>query len=455
MPLTHKKVIKPLDSLHLVEYQISMRKRIAVIGAQAGDEGKGVRVTHYVKKAVEKSISSNENKKVLTVRWQGGANAGHTVQLNGQTYKLHQLPSGILFPGTYNLIGEGVYLNPRSLVEEITKIREMGVEISPRNLGIASNAHVTLDYHIARDAIDRNKKNHTSTGRGIRPTAMDKAGRIGIRFQEFLSAPAFESILNEKVLPHGITPEFLKEAGGVKSFIESYDEIRKFLAPFSVLQSRILKEYKNSHVIGEGAQGFKLDVDRGLYPGVTSSNPSMVPFRADVILGAVKLYESSIGHDRPFVNRIGGEMENLLRDMWGERGTTTGLPRDLGWLDIVSLKNAIDSAEVDYLVGTCGDRLEAIHKLGQKVKLVVAYKSEGKTYTEWDPSFHNRKVLYEAEPVFEEFDSWEKFIDNSGELNPNARKYIERIEELTGRQFVLQGTGPGVNDVIEVKDILE
>ncbi len=423
--------------------------KIAFIGAQTGDEGKGVRVAYYVKKAVSKIPSQNSS--VWTMRWQGGANAGHTVFCDGLKYALHQVPSGILIDGTYNIMGEGVFLEPRGIVKEIILLREKGVRIDNTNFGISSNAHVTFGYHIEMDSTSSAAMTgHTSTGRGIKPTAVDKYGRVGVRFEEFLNRDSFIEALKHR-FPLGMPAQF----GTYESFVDSYAEDMKVLAPFSVLQSDILNNSNFKFGFAEGAQGFQLDVDRGLYPGITSSNPSIVPFRANKIIGVVKLYASSVGGGRPFIGRMNEELETSLRDLWNERGTTTGKPRSIGWLDIVALKHAIRSCDIDSLVSTCGDRIQDLTKKGEKMRLIFGYKINGKIFTQWDKSFHRRDVLYNAEPVFEEFDSWDIFFDKEKrELTPKAFAFIERIEELTGKKFAAHGYGPGIDDVLEIEDIL-
>ncbi|MCH7568235.1 MAG: adenylosuccinate synthetase [Nanoarchaeota archaeon] len=429
-----------------------VKKKIALIGLQCGDEGKGVRIAHYARKALSKSdMASSDGFPVLVQRWQGGANAGHTIVIDGEKFKLHQIPSGIFFPKTYNLLGEGVLFNPKTGMEEIQELQNRGVEISPKNFGIASNAHVTLQYHVDDDLPDLKKENHVSTGSGIRQTAVDKYGRIGLRFEEFLNRDTFIRILKEKRFSEIMPTSF----GSIEQFVDSYAEAMKFLALFSVLQSDMLRRHGTHYWIGEGAQGFRLDIDKGLYPGVTSSNPSIVPFRADLILGVIKLYESSVGHDRPFVSQMDPRLEEILREKFGERGTTTGKPRDLGWLDAVYIKHAIESADVDYLIGTCGDRLNCLAQMGEKIKIVTGYNINGQVYNRWDKSFHNRDVLYDANPIFEEYEPWDKFVDENGKLTPNAQKYIDRIQELLGREFILFGTGEGEKDVVELKDAFE
>ncbi len=426
-----------------------MTYRVAFVGAQTGDEGKGVRVDYYAKKAV--NIASKEDKpKVWTMRWQGGANAGHTVYLKGEKYALHQVPSAILLDRTYNLMGEGVFLEPKACLNEIEDLRRRGVRIDSSNFGIASNAHVTLDYHIEMDA-ESSRKNvgHTSTGRGVKPTAVDKYGRRGIRFAEFLDFRSFVESLRLRF------PEGMPDGRSHEDFARSYLPQIEGLREFPVLQERVLSNTGYEFGIGEGAQGFMLDVDRGLYPGVTSSNPSMPPFRANKVVGVLKAYASSIGGDRPFVGKIEEGLETLLRDKWGEKGTTTGKPRSLGWLDVVALRHAIRSAEIDYLISTCGDRLEFLHSLGEMPRIITGYKIGNRQFNDWDTSFHNRSVLYGAEPVFEEFEPWREFVDKKkGKLSDNAQRFIDRVEYLTGTEFVAHGTGAGIDDVLEIKDIL-
>lgn len=435
-----------------------MTYKVAFIGAQTGDEGKGVRVDHYVKKAVE--LSGREDKAVWTMRWQGGANAGHTVESDGQKYALHQIPSGILIPGTYNLMGAGVFLNPRACLKEIGRLRERGVCLDGSNFGIASNAHVTLDYHIEADTQDsRLQVGHTSTGKGIRPTSEDKYGRRGIRFQEFINPESFKEALRKR-FPDGQNIRTLDDAGNVllktiDQLVDSYATEIQGLREYSVLEEGVLSNPKFDFGFGEGAQGFLLDVDRGLYPGVTSSNPSVPPFRANKIVGVVKSYASSIGGDRPFIGEMDEELQKILRPLWKEHGTTTGKPRSLGCMDIVALRHAIRSADIDCLISTCGDRLEDLAKVGAAPRLVVAYRINGRKYTDWDPSFHDRKKLYEATPEFEEFEAWDVFFDKKrSKLTDKAQRFMDRVEKLTGTEIIAHGHGPGINDVLEIKDVL-
>ncbi|MEK6901708.1 MAG: adenylosuccinate synthetase, partial [Nanoarchaeota archaeon] len=232
-----------------------------------------------------------------------------------------------------------------------------------------------------------------------------------------------------------------------------YAEEREFLAQFLVQQHVVRQQQGTQFWIGEGAQGFLLDVDAGQYPGVTSSHPATVPHLADTILGVVKLYCSSVGTgDRAFMSRMEPQLEASLRESWGEFGTTTGKGRELGWFDAVAVKYAIEATGTDYLIATCGDRLEELARRGETVKLVTGYKLGGKEFREWDSSFHRRDVLQNVEPLREEFEPWEHFVGEDGKVTSNAQRYLDRIQELTGKEFVILGTGPKRNDVILYKD---
>ncbi len=428
-----------------------MAKKIGIVGIGVGDEGKAKVLAYFVSTAVQNLPSGvdSQYKPILVERFQGGGNAGHTVVVDGVEYKLKTVPSGILFPQTYNLMGQKTFVDPRLTIKEVRELREKGVCINPHdNLGIAANAHVTLDYHLFDDQIIFKSEKRTSTGSGIKQTAVDKQGRVGLRFIEFLDSKLMKEVLQER-FPQGLPEQF----GSFDEFVASYDQEREFLQDFAI-QEHVARKYHGSQCwIGEGAQGALLDVDCGLYPGVTSSNPLDVPNRPDTIVGVLKLYTSSVGAGRPFVAQMEPALEKYVRDQWNEYGTKTGKPRDVGWADAVALRYAAEVGNIDSLVGTCGDRLEILAKIDQKVKLVVAYDIDGKRYDKWDISFHRRDTLYKARPIFEEFEPWKKFVDSAGEkLTPNAQRYVDRIQELVGKEFVLMGTGPGYRDMLVYKN---
>jgi len=417
----------------------------AVIGLQNGDEGKAKILVYIIAKAIARYGLT------LVQRWQGGANAGHTAVVDGIEYKFHQVPTGICLPNTYNLMGNGMYISPKKLMEEIRALQQRGLTLTPGNFGIAACAHVTFDYHTDEDASNFQKKKHTSTGNGIKQTGRDKFDRRGIRFIEFLNPDTLAEALREKTFPDGTFPQ---QYGSIREFVESYEEVREFLQQFVIQEHEAIARYGQNYWVGEGAQAALLDVDMGQYPGVTSSKPASPPNSPNNSTGVIKLYTSSVGTgDRPFVARMEENLESALRDAWDERGTTTGRDRELGWLDIVALKYTMAATRVNKIVGTCADRLEDVAKQGETLKLVVAYEIDGKRYDKWDISFHDRTTLRNAKPIVEELPAFEKFhID--GKLTPNAQRYIDRVQELLGKEFCMIGIGPDQNDIIEYSDPL-
>ena len=427
--------------------RISRPKSFGVIGAQIGDEGKAEVENRLIKKLVShlKWSEGNGDKRVVDMRYQGGGNAGHTVTTNGVSTKTHQIPIGIVTQGVYNLLGKGMFVNPRTLVTEITRLRSEGFEISPENLGVASDAHVTLDYHTKEDRAAFDRADHTSTGSGIKQTARDKYSRTGLNFQEFLDPNLMSNILKER--------QGMSEAES-KRLVSSYREEREFLERFSVLENEVVNDSRNGFLFLEGAQGVMLDIDHGHYPGITSSHPSNPPYRPDVLLSVFKLYQSTVGDgDRATIGQLDADLEARLRDLWGERGTTTGRDRSLTWFDAVAGRYSVECTDPDYLAITCGDRMEALHKEGVKPRIIMGYRIGSKIHTKWHPDFHKRSTLYEATPVFEEFEPWEKFMEE-GEGTPNAKKYLEVIQGLLGREIALVKYGADITKTKEYIDLL-
>ncbi len=431
-----------------------MPKKIAILGLQTGDEGKGKIAQEIGFLAAEKVglVPDFVPRPILIERPDGGPNAGHTLMVEGEIYKLHQVPCGFSLPQAYNLLGESMYLNPRKLRQEIKSLQSAGFPLHQWNLGIAANAHVILDYHVQEDQNAFRLSKHTSTGNGMKLTAVDKYGRVGIRFIEFLDRELMIDCLRKR-FPKGKS----REPGNYYGFTDSYEEEREFLQQFVVDPTKARKIHGTHYWIGEGANGFLLDVNAGQYPGVTSSNIAHVPNGVDTILGVVKLYCSSVGTgDRAFMSRMNLDLETILREKWGEFGSTTGKKREVGWFDAVAVKYAIESTQTDYLAGTCGDRLEELQRMNEPLRLVTGYKIGRKVYREWDVSFHRRDVLAQVEPVFEEFEPWETFTQKDGKtLTDPAQRYIDRIQEFTGKEFVMLGTGPARKEVIMYKDVLE
>ncbi len=440
-----------------------MKKNIAIIGAQFGDEGKG-KVVDYTVDAMRCYIDSlpfsstgysKSTGRILNYRWQGGKNAGHIVVKEGIIYPLHQIPSGILTEYVTAFLGKGMYVHSRALVDEIDGLRKKGVRIGPHNFGISSQAHMTLDYHTLEDQGCFNLAEHSSTGSGIKQTARDKANRVGIRFVEFLDSKLMLQILEEKVLPelklrHNVDEDYFKK------LVTSYQREREELAPFLKQENQVFSSSEFIFGLGEGAQGIGLDMDSGFYPGITSSNPSQPTHKPNEIIGVLKSYLSSVGmKDRPFITEMPTDLQKLLVDEWFEKGTTTGRTRHIGCFDALYARYAIEAAQMDTLALTCLDRLETLGRMGQKIKVAVAYEVNGKTYDEWDVSFDRRDTLWNAKPVYLEFDSWTKTRDSKGGLTDEAARYVENLEKLIGKEISLIGVGRSTNDMIVRKNILE
>jgi adenylosuccinate synthase len=436
-----------------------MGRDIGVIGGQWGDEGKGNYLSVLALDAAERirkksmwyvsesshpvtnKINFPTTKPLLFYRWPGGPNAANSWSIGGKIYKLRQVLGGLLLPDdiSYNLNGEQMYVNPRKLVEEIKSLQKQGIKVTPESLGLDSNIHMILDYHIDGDQEEFNKARHTSTGNGIKEVARDKYFRTGIRFGEFLNQEVMEDALRSKKFPDGMPEKY----GSHSQFIDSYSKEREFLAEFLTQEHVELKRHGYEHKIAVGAHGVMLDINAGMYPGITSSHPASVPRWAETVVGIFKMYPSSVGAgDRAFVSRMEKELEDTVREAWGERGTGTGKDRDLGWFDLVQARYAIAKGDIDHLVGTCGDRLEILSQLGVKPKIVVAYEVDGKRYERWHVSFNRRDVLHRAKPIFEEFDAWERFAEEDGQtLTKNSQIYTDFIQSELGRKFIAHGNG--------------
>lgn len=449
-----------------------MGKHIGTAGCQWGDEGKGRIIDKLNNDALQQVYQQHfshlswdgfllkmfeaENKPILNKRFQGGANAGHTLEIGGVRMALHQIPSGIMTPGTFNLMDYGVYFEPRGALKEIDGLHNKGVVINPRMFGISSKAHMTLDYHLAADkqAFEFEEK-WATTGSGIKQTSSDKVNRVGIRFAEFLDRDVFESILRDRFGDK--IPGFCS----VEEFVASYDAEREVLKKFMVQSHKVKLQHGDHFHLSEGAQGIMLGVDKGDYPGVTSSNPSAVPDRPDTLLGVYKMYCSSVGtRDRAFVSRMPKKLEAQLHKPWREFGTKTGGLREIGWFDALQARYAAEATGIDYAVFTCIDKLELLHEMGVRPQIVVGYKIDGKEYFDWDPSFDVRGTRERAEPIFdnggEGFDTWETSLQSDGiTFTDPARRYIDRIQELVGVEVAYMSVGAERDKLITNKDLLK
>ncbi len=307
---------------------------VVVVGTQWGDEGKG-KITDFL----------SENAEVIA-RYQGGDNAGHTIQFDGETYKLHLIPSGIFYKDKISVIGNGVVVNPKALIKELAYLNERG--ITTDNLRISDRAHVILPYHIQLDQLQEDSKGDQKIGttiKGIGPAYMDKAARIGIRMADLLDKDIFEERLRIN----------LEEKN--RSFVKMYDstaieyyqygqQIKQYVCDSSVVLNDALDDGKR--VLFEGAQGVMLDIDQGTYPFVTSSNPvaggvtigsGVGPSKIDKVVGVCKAYTSRVG-DGPFPTELFDEVGQQIREIGREYGTVTGRPRRIGWFDTVVMRHS-------------------------------------------------------------------------------------------------------------------
>ncbi len=414
-----------------------------VLGAFYGDEGKG-KIIDYL---------SKESK--YAVRFSGGNNAGHKVEVDGKTFAFHLIPSGILNENVKAILGNGVVIDPKVLIEEMEYLKENGYTLD--NLYISDKAHLILPYHIKLDEMlesIRGERKIGTTKRGIGPAYCDKFERCGIRMLDFIS-DKFKDYLKVNVENKN---KILKVNGYDElDFNEIYDEYSKYaeiLKPYICDTTTMLhKAIKNNEsILCEGAQATLLDVDFGTYPYVTSSNPTIGGVSTGTgigskyineVYGVIKAYSSRVG-EGPYVTELTDEVGDKIRELGHEYGTTTKRPRRCGWLDIVALNYAI---MLNGITGIAMNHLDTVGKL-DKIKICVAYEIDGKRVEYFNT---NIEFLNKANPIYEEFDGNFGDISNCktyDELPLNAKKYIERIEELTDTKIKFLGTGAGRESII-------
>lgn len=424
---------------------------IVVIGAQWGDEGKG-RIVDFLASRAD-----------MVVRYQGGNNAGHTVEVDDKRYKLHLIPSGILHSGKVCIIGNGMVIDPVALVEEIRYLESYGIEVRSR-LKISDRAHLIMPYHKLLDEVIEEHKGELQLGttrRGIGPAYVDKAERMGIRVCDLLEPEYFEEKVEQNLR---IKNEIIQKVYGKKGvnkeeiidlYLKAGEEIREMVCDTTSIIYEFSKSDKK--ILYEGAQGTLLDVDLGTYPYVTSSHPvaggvcigaGVGPTFIDKVVGVVKAYTTRVGKG-PFPTEIFDATGDFIREKGYEYGTTTGRPRRCGWLDIVMLRYAVKVNGLSYIAITKLDTLGGINK----VKICVGYRYKGKILTDFPASLN---VLAECEPVYEELPGWEEGVSRIKkieELPNNLIKYVERIEELTGVKAAFISIGPGREQGFEITDL--
>ncbi|WP_027626093.1 adenylosuccinate synthase [Clostridium lundense] len=423
-----------------------------VLGAQWGDEGKG-KMTDYLAEKAE-----------VVVRYQGGNNAGHTVEVGDKQYKLHLIPSGILYGNKLNVIGNGVVLDPKALFEEIEYLRDLGVEITPNNLVISDRTQLIMPYHKVLDGIKeraRGKKDIGTTGKGIGPCYTDKMERSGIRVCDLMHKEVFEEKLRDNIQDKNniINKIYGEEELNFDSIYNEYMDYAEKMKPFvretSVIVYDKIKEGKE--VLFEGAQGTLLDIDYGTYPYVTSSNTiaggvctgaGIGPTMITNAVGIAKAYTTRVGKG-PFPTELLDETGDWIREKGHEYGVTTGRARRCGWLDLVILKTA---ARVSGLTSFAVTKIDTLAGL-DKLKVCVGYKFEGKVIDYVPASLED---LAKCQPIYEEFDGWDESIAdarNYNQLPENAKTYLKKIEEFTGTKISIVSVGPRRDQTMEITTI--
>jgi adenylosuccinate synthase len=412
---------------------------VVVVGTQWGDEGKG-KITDFL----------SENAEVIA-RYQGGNNAGHTIKFNGETYKLHLIPSGIFYKEKISVVGNGMVVDPKAILTELKYLHDRNINTD--NLRISNRAHVILPYHLKLDEVEEESKGANKIGttkKGIGPAYMDKAARIGIRIADLLDREVFEEKLARNLVEKNRLLERIYETEGFKledilnEYYEYGQQIKQYVCDTSVVLNDALDEGRR--VLFEGAQGVMLDIDQGTYPFVTSSNPvaggvtigsGVGPTKIKHVVGVSKAYTTRVG-DGPFPTELNNDIGHQIREVGREYGTTTGRPRRVGWFDSVVVRHARRVSGITDLSLNSIDVLTGIETL----KICVAYKYKGEVMEEFPASL---KVLAECEPVYEELPGWTEDITGCktlSDLPANARHYLERVAQLTGIPLSIFSVGP-------------
>ena len=413
---------------------------VVVVGTQWGDEGKG-KITDFL----------SENAEVIA-RYQGGDNAGHTIVIEGTKYKLHLIPSGIFYPEKISVIGNGVVVNPKSLVKELAYLHDAG--ITTDNLRISDRAHVILPYHIKLDQLQEDAKGDNKIGttiKGIGPAYMDKAARVGIRIADLLDKEIFAERLKTNLEQKNREFTKMYEVDPIDFqdiFEEYYDygqQIKKYVTDTSVILNDALDAGKR--VIFEGAQGVMLDIDQGTYPYVTSSNPvaggvtigsGVGPSKISKVVGVCKAYTSRVG-DGPFPTELNDEIGHQIREVGHEYGTTTGRPRRVGWFDSVVMRH---SRRVSGLTNLSLNSIDVLTGLDE-VKICVAYDLDGERIDYYPASL---ETLQRCTPIYETLPGWSEDITgvrHLDDLPETAKNYVRRVSELVGVKISTFSVGPG------------
>lgn len=428
-------------------------KTKVVIGAQWGDEGKG-KISDY--------LAQNSD---LVVRYQGGNNAGHSIEFGGNRYALKHIPSGIFNPKTKNIMAQGMVINPKMLLDEIEELKKKG--ISDFQLLISDRAHIILPYHLDLDgafeelkkAVDPSKMIGT-TKKGIGPAYEDKAARIGIRVADFIEPDAFKEKLEDVLLiKNKVLKAFNLKTYTVDEIFNEYQDYAKKLKPLVCETGHFLAQelQKGKTAVFEGAQGVMLCIDNGTYPYVTSSSPtaSAIPVGTGLnnsyitdVIGIVKAYSTRVGTGAmPSENlKDAPEINNHIREKGREYGTVTGRPRRVGWLDTVVLKHSARVSGLSELTITLLDVLDEL----DEIKICYAYELDGKQI-DYIPG--SNSVYAKVKPVYITLKGWKTDITNVrsfDQLPENAKKYLKKIEELVNIPIKMFSVGPDRKQTIEI-----
>ena len=420
----------------------------AVIGAQWGDEGKGKIIDFLAENAA------------VIARYSGGNNAGHTVINDAGTFKLHLVPSGICWPHTMNVIGNGVVVDPDVLLKEINEN-----ELDPQHLAVSDRAHLIMPYHIVLDQLEEERRGNAAigtTGRGVGPAYVDKVARLGLRVGELLDPenlalrlPEIVAFKNEIITKiYGGDPVDLDSVSALTNRWAT--ELAAYIRPVENIVADALES--DGNVIIEGAQGSLLDLDHGTYPYVTSSNPTvggtltglgMGPGSYGGVAGVYKAYCTLVGAG-PFPTEMLGEEGDRIREQAGEYGTTTGRPRRIGWFDGVAGRYSARVNGFDAMIITRLDTLDG----WDEINICVAYEIDG-VRTEQFPV--DAVMLDRAEPIYETISGWTestRAITEYSQLNAGARSYIKRLEEIVGVPAKIISTGPRREETLVLQDFL-
>jgi adenylosuccinate synthase len=422
---------------------------VIVIGAQWGDEGKG-KITDLLSRSAD-----------VVVRSQGGVNAGHTVVVAGQTFKLHLIPSGILYPKTECIIGSGTVIDPQVLIEEIEQLKALGVTVD--NLYVSQTAHITMPYHRKIDQASEESRGEYkigTTGRGIGPTYADKSERTGIRVLDLMNPEHLHQQLSWTINYKNVILEKLYNLPPLDSekVIEEYLKYAEFLKPFVIDSSlkiyEAVREKKN--ILFEGAQGTLLDLDHGTYPYVTSSNPiaggacvgaGVGPTTIDRVIGVAKAYTTRVG-EGPFPTELKDNVGELLGNLGAEFGTTTGRRRRCGWFDAVIGRYAVRINGLDCLAIT---KLDVLDEL-EEIKVCVAYEIDGEICNHFPT---NASHFANCKPVFQTLPGWQQSTTGCrslSDLPEKALNYLKYMAELMKVPIAIVSVGPSRDQTIIVED---